>query len=619
MICIFVCVCVLFVTLLATLGKISKKAMECHPDKNPDDQEAAAETFRQLVEAFQVLSGGYKKGKYEKEYQMLQRLQKRQQQQTSKVEEEEVAVPRMGDDFIISEKLSTILPPHLYKTLVQRTNTEEPSLLPIQESSYKAILMGEDVVLNAPSGSGKTLAYILPLLARLPEKDEDPDEELIILEQKRGRRRRRNRRSHNSDDKQSRPCKPLNLILVPSKEVAKRVGKLCSQYHQSSKDVVTIFGKQQQSHLLSNKDLDTIVGTPIRIHELVKEGALDFSKLQTVVLDEADVMLNADSKPSVEEILNSIDGDYQTVLSSTTLPTDVTNFCRDTMKLERTGPNFITISADAKDDQDSATTSKEELTEDFSVDKEESNVHHWHITTRTTNRCSLAFDILGTFNPDLCVMFVASQTEVEAVVNSLSFSKQIQTNMLHKGMSELAQSETLEILRGTTNNTSTSKCRLLVTTDDMSIDELDFPGVDLVLQFGIPRQSGNHELYDANVYKNRTKHAGQFGEDSTKEADVILLYDYEDEGRLLPGLQTELEVDWGLVLKPREPPSKQDVFETPYQRAKEVCTSFPPKALIVDTFREKVEKDMLEIAHSGREEELVRRLAIALAALADQD
>jgi len=111
----------------------------------------------------------------------------------------------------------------------------------------------------------------------------------------------------------------------------------------------------------------------------------------------------------------------------------------------------------------------------------------------------------------------------------------------------------------------------------------------------------------------------QSRDNNAKEYDEILLYDYENEGRLLPGLQTEMEIDHGIIMTPREPPVPQNVFESPYQHATGICYSFPQTSLMVDNFKEKVANEMSEITDEGREQELVHRLAVALAALADQE
>lgn len=590
--------------------------MEYHPDKNPEDPGTAAETFRQLVDAFQVLSGGYKKGKYEKEYQMLQRLQKRQQQQTSLVE-----VATEEQEQKLSNNLSTILPNHLYKKLAQRSASDKPSLLPIQNQSYQKILMGENVVLNAPSGSGKTLGYLLPLLARLPETKELNDElNTIQLEQKRGRRR--NRRSRQSGKKHSQPCKPINLILVPSKEVAKKVGKVCSQYHQNSKNVGIVFGPKQ-SNLWRNAEWDTLVGTPLRIKELIEGGSLDLTRLQTVVWDEADSMLDPDVKSRVEDVCIHFREGYQTILSSAIMTEGVTAFCKEAMNLDPKDSNFITLSSDEGNLSGMSRHSNPTILEPSianlnQAEEEVSKANHWLIATSTSDQCMVAFDIIASLQPALCVVFVASSAEAEVVTKALSFSNQVQTSILHNGMPEDARTQTLRSWRDVNYN-STRISNLLVTTDDVQLNNLDLPGVDLVLHIGIPRLSGNHELYDAKLYRSRSELMRQSRDNNAKEYDEILLYDYENEGRLLPGLQTEMEIDHGIIMTPREPPVPQNVFESPYQHATGICYSFPQTSLMVDNFKEKVANEMSEITDEGREQELVHRLAVALAALADQE
>jgi superfamily II DNA/RNA helicase len=582
--------------------------MEFSPDKNPGDDGKAAENLRQLIEAFQVLSGGYKKGKYEKEYQMLQRLQRRREQ-------EKTPKAQIPLNATSSLKLSDILPSHLYDEVCSRTNSTRPTLLPVQESSYQAILSGENVILNAPSGSGKTLGFVLPLLARLSdEKEVDFPEEPTEVANKRGRRRRRNRRSRSFSElkEMNQSCKPSIVVLTPSKDVSMQVGKKLSQYHRDSENVATVFGGvpiKRQKHLLQNSNLKIVVGMPGRILEYIKEEVLDLSGLRTVVLDEADDMLNSKEKHAIAAILRKIEGDYQVVLASATMPNSVLDFCRETMEMDNCSDNFVTLTRteDAADDTVEAST--------LIVDEPTATVNHWHTATRSSDRAMLSLDIVAALEPRprVGVVFVDSKAEVETVARVLALSPDVRVSAMYEGMPGEERSQVIHTLGDIDD--SDVVCSLIVTTD-LAARDVDLPGADLILQFGVPRQSTNGDLYDAELYTNRIKCAGRSDSDG-RDTEAILLYDYEDEGRLLPGLQTEMEVDNDIVMRPRALPSPQHILEASYEHAKQLCSNFPHSASVVDCFEKQLKSEVFKLDATEREAELLRRLAVAMAALSD--
>jgi superfamily II DNA/RNA helicase len=586
------------------------QAMQYHPGNNLEVSGDTAENFRQLVEAFQVLSGGYKKGKYENEYRMLQRLQRRKEQGKTK--------DNNSENDNVSQNLKAILPVYLFEKLAERTGSEQPAMLPVQKEAYKALFSGLDVVLSAPSGSGKTLGFVLPLLAKLAEKGGKEEKETNPepkSKAKRGRRRKRNRRSRlrSELDALNISCKPPILVLTPTSDVAKEVGKTCSRFHNNSNCVATIFDTpltKLQPRILHNSDLDIVVGTPGSIKEYAKKGLLDFSRLKTIALDEADTILaDPHGRSGIESILKGAAEDYQTILTSTTMTTPLLDFCREVMNMDEKDENFVVLSKnECKDEYEDV------LIESTSIEKTRSPiVRHWHTSTRSFDRAIIALDLIATLQPKSCVVFISSQSEAEAVANILALSENTYVSFLSEESTDEARERAVERLRDSKSSVSS----LLVTTDTASRD-LEFPGVDLVLQFGIPRQPDNNDLYDSTLYANRTRCLGQFGSEA-KEADAILLYDQTDEGRLLPGLQTEMEVDDGITINPRALPIPQNILERSYNHAKGICNSFLHLDSVVDCFEKQLQAEMLKLNAERREKELLRRLAVAMTVLSDQN
>jgi len=647
----------------ATMSEIKaayrKKAMELSLDSsNTDDSEEVAEKLRQVVEAFQVLSGGYKKGKYEQEYQMLQRLQRRK--------EKEQVVETDGDETSDLASLEDLLPAMLYEQVSLRFNSTEPSLLPLQKECYKAIVEGEDVVLNAPAESGKTLGYVLPLLARLPDtrnvsEAEAAAEEILNVNNKRGQRRKRNRRNKLAAEVQelSQPCKPTLLFVAPSKDVALGIGKLCSQYHDDKDGAVaTVFEGvpvKKQKNLLQKASLEIVVGTPSRLLKYILMGVLDPAGVKTIVVDEAAGML--DHLGVIEDLFVSIPSDdYQKVVTSVEMPSELLEFCEENMGLIPESSNFITLPEEKEEvTAETLVESQEEEIDEEEIEDETSDeaemdiedaiendlddeiitvefedvrasevpvelntavlaaMDHWHTATRPTDRPILSLDIIASMSPvpKVVVLFVPSDEDAESVATELEMFHNTLVKTLADGSSDDYRTETLDSIRAHTESGASESMILVIS--DAAASKAHLPPADLILQYGIPRQPRNPNLYDANVYMTRVQRACG----NNKDTQAMLLYDYEEEGRLLPGLQTEMEVDSDIVLKPRALPSPQHTLEASYLRTKSYCDSLDCIPMVVESFEKQLKEELTGMDDMDREDELFHRLAVAMAALSN--
>jgi ATP-dependent RNA helicase DeaD len=179
------------------------------------------------------------------------------------------------------------LPVALEKALAT-VGYETPS--PIQAESLPPLLAGRDLIGQAQTGTGKTAAFALPILARL----------------------------------QAGGKLPGALVLCPTRELAIQVAEAFQSYARYIKNfhVLPVYGGQDMRVQLGQlkRGVDVVVGTPGRLLDHLKRGSLDLSNLQTVVLDEADEMLRMGFIDDVEQILAYSGGKQQTVLFSATLP-----------------------------------------------------------------------------------------------------------------------------------------------------------------------------------------------------------------------------------------------------------------------------------------------------------
>ena len=168
---------------------------------------------------------------------------------------------------------------------------------PIQIQSYALLRRGADMLGRSQTGTGKTLAFALPMMQRLQDSRAGPKE--------RGR-------------------KTAILVLAPTRELARQVAETFEMLARPDGLSVSVFhggtpyGPQQRA---LRDGLDVIVGTPGRIIDHLQNGDLDLSEVQHVVLDEADEMLNMGFKDDVETMLAACTHEArQTVLFSATHP-----------------------------------------------------------------------------------------------------------------------------------------------------------------------------------------------------------------------------------------------------------------------------------------------------------
>ena len=164
---------------------------------------------------------------------------------------------------------------------------------PIQQQSIPALLEGNDVLGEAQTGTGKTAAFGLPLLARI-----DP--------------------SVNS---------PQMLVVCPTRELAIQVAEAITDFAKNMRgvNVATVYGGQ--SYTIQNRDLkrgpQIVVGTPGRMMDHIEKGRLNLDALKSCVLDEADEMLNMGFLDDIEWILDHVPDNTQMAFFSATMPAPI--------------------------------------------------------------------------------------------------------------------------------------------------------------------------------------------------------------------------------------------------------------------------------------------------------
>jgi ATP-dependent RNA helicase DeaD len=191
------------------------------------------------------------------------------------------------------------LPESLLRALSE-VGYETPS--PIQAATIPPLLAGSDVLGQAQTGTGKTAAFALPILARI-------------------------------DAAQTRP---QALVLAPTRELAIQVAEAFQKYahHLPGFHVLPIYGGQSYGPQLSalKRGVHVVVGTPGRVIDHLERGSLDLSQLRCLVLDEADEMLRMGFIDDVEAVLKKTPESRQVALFSATMPAQIRRIAQTYLK-----------------------------------------------------------------------------------------------------------------------------------------------------------------------------------------------------------------------------------------------------------------------------------------------
>jgi superfamily II DNA/RNA helicase len=209
---------------------------------------------------------------------------------------------------------------------------------PIQALTLPFALRGQDIIGQARTGTGKTLAFGLPLLEMVEAEGEDKD---------RGRA-------------------PRALVVVPTRELAIQVADdLRTAAVNVRVRVLTVYGGRAYEPQIDalEKGVDIVVGTPGRLLDLASRRHLDLSAVRALVLDEADKMLDLGFLPDVERIIKLTSEQRQTMLFSATMPGDVVTLARRHMRR----PTHVRAEGD--DEPTSAPTTEQHVFRAHQMDK----------------------------------------------------------------------------------------------------------------------------------------------------------------------------------------------------------------------------------------------------------
>jgi len=327
---------------------------------------------------------------------------------------------------------------------VEKKGYTEPS--PIQEKAIPLILEGKDVLASAQTGTGKTAGFTLPMLHRL------------VAENKWKRR-------------------PIRaLVLTPTRELAAQVYDNVREYSEylDIKSMVIFGGVNQKPQIRALRSgVDVLVATPGRLLDLQSQGVLSLGKVEFLVLDEADRMLDMGFLRDIKKVLDLVPKERQTLLFSATFSREIKSFASSILR------NPVAVEAAPEN-----TTAEKVVQKVYRVDK--------------GKKTELVIKLIADGKWKQVLVFTRTKHGANRLTEKMN-KNGITAAAIHGNKSQNARTKALEGFK-------TSKVRVLVATD-IAARGLDIPLLPHVINFELPN------IPEDYVHRiGRTGRAGASGE-----------------------------------------------------------------------------------------------------------
>jgi superfamily II DNA/RNA helicase len=321
---------------------------------------------------------------------------------------------------------------------------------PIQEMTLSVALMGTDLIGQARTGTGKTLAFGIPVLQRTVAPH-DPDHAELVA-----------------------PDKPQALVVAPTRELALQVSNdLSMAAADRGTRVLTVYGGVGYDGQLDalKSGVDVVVGTPGRLLDLVNRRALDLGHVKVLVLDEADEMLDLGFLPDVERLIARTPETRQTMLFSATMPGAIVSLARTHMR------HPMNIRAESHDAQQTVPATAQFIYQVHDLDKPE-----------------MISRILQAENSGKIIVFTRTKRQAQRVAEELD-DRGFESSPLHGDMQQVSREKALKRFRE-------GKLKVLVATD-VAARGIDVEGVTHVVNYSCPE--------DEKTYVHRIGRTGRAG------------------------------------------------------------------------------------------------------------
>lgn len=313
---------------------------------------------------------------------------------------------------------------------------------PIQARAIPILMEGRDVIGQAQTGTGKTAAFGIPILEKIDPKSR----------------------------------KLQALVLCPTRELAIQVAdemrRLCRFMHGIK--VLPIYGGQDIGKQIRSLKggIQLIIGTPGRVMDHMRRHTLKFDELHTIVLDEADEMLNMGFREDIETILKDVPEERQTILFSATMPhpiLDITKHYQRDAKLVKVVKKELTVQ----------------------------NIDQYYYEVKEKNKEEVLSRLLDMYNPKRSLVFCNTKRRVDELTGALQ-GRGYFAEGLH---GDMKQSQRDRVMNGFRNG----KTEILIATD-VAARGIDVDDVEAVFNYDLPQDD---EFYVHRI--GRTGRAGRVG------------------------------------------------------------------------------------------------------------
>ncbi|PKC72320.1 DEAD-domain-containing protein [Rhizophagus irregularis] len=376
---------------------------------------------------------------------------------------------------------------------------EIEALFPIQAATFDMIYDGKDVLARAKTGTGKTLAFVLPITE-------------ILLAQ--------NQKDNFASKRRGRS--PRVMVMTPTRDLANQILSEFEFISPTLKSLPILGGK---SYDIQNQGLregtDVIVGAPGRLLDQINRGNLKLGDLKFICLDEADQMLDIGFAENMETILQHVKSqkekqgkgvDYQTLLFSATVPDWVKQTVKKYLKND-----YINVDLVGNSDN-----------------KTNENICHYAIRSSWASRKDIIGDVVTCYaGLGSCVIFCNTKNDANELVLNDKLKQDAQ--VLH---GDIAQSQRETTLKGFRNG----KFKCIICTDVLARG-IDIPQVDLVINCEPPK--------DVETYVHRAGRTARAG----RQGKAVTFFKPQDE-YLLQVVERGARIQFQVV----GPPQPQDII-----------------------------------------------------------
>ena len=310
-------------------------------------------------------------------------------------------------------------------TAIQRANYDTP--YPIQVEAIPAVLQQKDILGLAPTGSGKTAAYILPILQQLLQQEAPRDRQAPVL------------------------------VLVPTRELAIQVAEVTENFSRflprRIKSLAIFGGVSINPQMMKLGGVEILIATPGRLIDLVGRNSVGISRIQTLVIDEADKLLQMGFREEMDHLLELTPKKKQTLLFSATQDQELASLIQQLLK----NPVEIQVAPT-----------------DFTPDA----IHQEAYRVSPESKGPFLRQLIQSGDWKQILVFASSIRTADNMVVKL-IKNGIQAVAFHGDKSQGARTEALAKFKS-------GKTRVLVATD-LAARGIDIQGLPLVINYELPR------------------------------------------------------------------------------------------------------------------------------------